>query len=192
MASGGDIEIMHRDRVAQSGALAEHRGDVPAVGLAAEAVDYEALERPPRQHDDAVIALLAVERDMLIAEPLEALERKAVVGALRLLEAEDVGTNRLDEFGDQVDAQPHRIDVPGREFERNGHQISGISDQDVKSNNRSNPNCQLLSPVSRMRCSTKWCTADPGSQRTPRPQRSRVCSASLRAALRPGNCQFAP
>src|SRR5579862_7267827 len=37
-----------------------------------------------------------------------------------------------------------------------------------------------------MRCSTKWCTADPGPLRARRLLRSRVCSASLRAALRPG------
>jgi hypothetical protein len=77
-----------------------------------------------------VIALLAVERDALVTEPLEALERKAVVGALGLLQAENVGTNRLDEFGDQIDAQSHRIDVPGREFKCR-HQASGIRDQDV-------------------------------------------------------------
>src|SRR3984893_13831694 len=37
-----------------------------------------------------------------------------------------------------------------------------------------------------MRCSTKWGTADPGPLRARRSLRSRVCSAPLRAALRPG------
>ena len=133
VAAGGNIEIVHRDRIAQSGALAEHRGNMPAVGLAAEALDVEALERQPREHDDAVIALLAVERDVLVAEPLEALERKVVVRALRLLQAENVRTNRLDEFGDQIDAQPHRIDVPGRELKcRHRHRVSGIRDREIK------------------------------------------------------------
>jgi hypothetical protein len=50
---------------------------------------------------------------MLIAEPLEALARKGVVDAFRLLQAQHVRPHRLDEFGDEVDAQPHRIDVPG-------------------------------------------------------------------------------
>ena len=36
--------------------------------------------------------------------------------------------------------------------------------------------------VSRMRCSTKWCTADPGSSRAPSSLRSRVCTAPLRFA----------
>ena len=76
-------------------------------------VDAEALERQPREHGDAVIALLAVERDVLVAEPLEALERKGVVRALGFLQAEHVRPRRLDELRHQIDAQPHRIDVPG-------------------------------------------------------------------------------
>ncbi|MGB6889957.1 MAG: GIY-YIG nuclease family protein [Xanthobacteraceae bacterium] len=44
----------------------------------------------------------------------------------------------------------------------------------------------------RMRCSAQRCTADPGSSQARgeyalNSQRSRVCSAPLRAALRPGN-----
>ena len=108
---------MHRDGVAQSGALAEHRGDMATVGLAAEALDIEAFERQSRQHDDAVIALLAVERHVIVAEPLETLAWKSVVGTFGLLQAKYVGTDRLDEFGDQIDAQPHRIDVPGCQSE---------------------------------------------------------------------------
>ena len=53
------------------------------------------LERQAREHDDAVIALLPVERDVLVAEPLEALERESVVGALGLLQAQDVGLRAL-------------------------------------------------------------------------------------------------
>ena len=86
---------------------------MPAVGLAAEILLAGGLERQPRDDDDAVIALLAVERDVLVAEPPEALEREGVVRALGLLQAEHVRPRRLDELGDEVDAQPHRIDVPG-------------------------------------------------------------------------------
>ena len=43
-------------------------------------------------------------------------------------------------------------------------------------------------PISRMRRSTKWCAAVPGSYQTPSPQRSRVCSASFRFA----SCCAAP
>ena len=113
IAAGGHIEIMDGDRVAQPGAFAEHRGNVAAIGLAAETLNVEALERQPREHDDAVIALLTVERDVLVAKPLEALARKSVVRAFGLLQTQDVRTDRLDELGDEIDAQPHRIDVPG-------------------------------------------------------------------------------
>src|SRR5215217_5660115 len=75
------------------------------------------LERKARKHDNAVIALLAVKGDVLIAETLEALERKLVVRALRLLQAQHVRPRRLDKLRDQIDAQAHRIDVPGGDGE---------------------------------------------------------------------------
>jgi hypothetical protein len=86
-------------------------------------LDVEAFERQAGQNDDAVIALLPVERHVLVAQPLEALERKAIVGALGFLQAEDVGPHRLDESRHGVDAQPHRIDVPGRDCQL--HRMSG-------------------------------------------------------------------
>ena len=113
VAAGRHVEIMQRDRVLQPSALAELTADMAAIDLAAESADSASLERQPREHHDAVIALLAVERDMLVAKPLEALARKAVVGAFGLLQAQDIGTHRFDEFGDEIDAKPHRIDVPG-------------------------------------------------------------------------------
>jgi hypothetical protein len=60
-----------------------------------------------------VIALLAVERDVLIAQALETLEREFVVRTFGLLQTKNVGTDGFYEFGDQIDAQPHRIDIPG-------------------------------------------------------------------------------
>ncbi len=46
--------------------------------------------------------------------------------------------------------------------------------------------------VSRTRCSAKRCTADPGHYKTPNLERSRVCKAALRAALRPGTAAHCP
>jgi hypothetical protein len=60
-----------------------------------------------------VVPFLAVKRDVLIAEPLEALARKAIVRAFGLLQTQDIGPHRFDKFGDQIDAKTHRIDVPG-------------------------------------------------------------------------------
>ena len=120
VAAGRHIEIVHGNRVAQPGAFAQGHCDVPAIGLAAERLDVEALERQAREHDDAVIALLAVECDVLVAEPFETLERKLVVGTFGFLQAEDVRPRRLDEPRHRVDAQPHRVDVPGRDGETHG------------------------------------------------------------------------
>jgi homogentisate 1,2-dioxygenase len=59
------VEIMQRDRLVQARSCAEYRGDVAAVGLAAEALDVVAFERQAREHHHAVITLLPIERDML-------------------------------------------------------------------------------------------------------------------------------
>jgi hypothetical protein len=83
------------------------------VALAAIRLYRARFERQPREHDDAVIALLTVERDVLVAQPLETLARESVVRALGLLQAEDVGADGLDEPGDEIDAQAH-LSVPGR------------------------------------------------------------------------------
>src|SRR5580692_10659817 len=40
------------------------------------------------------------------------------------------------------------------------------------------------------RSAAKWCAADPGSLQAPSPERSRISSAPLRAALHPGNATF--
>jgi len=61
-----------------------------AVGLAAEILDAEGFEGQPREHDDAVVALLSVERDILIAEPPEPLQRKFVVGTFGFLQTKHV------------------------------------------------------------------------------------------------------
>jgi len=42
-----------------------------------------------------VIAFLSIERHVLVAETLEALERKPVVGTLGFLQTKHVGANRL-------------------------------------------------------------------------------------------------
>ena len=73
VAAGRHIVVMDRQRIAQARLLAQHGADVARVGLAAIALHGLGIERQPRDHGDAVIALLAVERDVLIAEPLEAL-----------------------------------------------------------------------------------------------------------------------
>jgi hypothetical protein len=83
----------------------------------AEHADVGGLERQLRNDGDAVIALLPVQRDVVVAELLEALERKRVVRTFGLLQAQDVGLHRLQQVGDQFDAQADGIDIPGGEGE---------------------------------------------------------------------------
>ncbi len=60
---------------------------------------------------------------MLVAKPLEALERKSVIGALRLLQAQDVGLGASQEARHQLAPQPDRVDVPGGDLEGHGVQF---------------------------------------------------------------------
>src|SRR5204862_3009901 len=53
------------------------------------------------------------------AERLEHLARKQLVRALGLLQAQDVRLGFLEQAAHEVDAQPHRVDVPGDQSQRN-------------------------------------------------------------------------
>jgi len=134
VAAGRDVKIVHRNRIAQPGAFAEFRRDVAAIGLAAERLNVEALKWQPRQHDDAVIALLTIERGIFIAEPLEALEREFIVRTFGFLQAQYVGTNSLEEPRHQINAQPYRIDVPACNGQL--HRDREFSDQESDIRNR--------------------------------------------------------
>src|SRR6478736_6028430 len=83
------------------------------VAFVAEIALADSIERQARGNGDAVIPLLAVDRDMRIAEPLQPLIGKLAVAALRLLQAENIRPVLLQEMRDDRHAQPHRIDVPG-------------------------------------------------------------------------------
>ena len=64
-----------------------------------------------------MIALLAIQGGVHVAEAVESLQRKRVIGAFRLLQADQVGPRRLDVAVTRLDAQADRIDVPGRQRE---------------------------------------------------------------------------
>ncbi len=113
VAAGRHIEIMQHQRLCELRLFAEGHRDVAGIDDVAEGADVGRLERQLRDHGDAVIALLSVQRDVLIAEPLEAFARKRIVDAFGFLQAQHVRPVRFQEFRDDIDAQPHRIDVPG-------------------------------------------------------------------------------
>ena len=115
VAAGRHVEIVHGHRRLQTGLVAERHRDVPRVDLAAEGPHVGLVEGMPRDDRDPVVALLSVQRDVLVAETLEALQRKRVVRTFRLLQAENVRPDRFNEFRDEIDAQTDGIDVPGRD-----------------------------------------------------------------------------
>jgi hypothetical protein len=119
VAAGRHIEIVHREPGRGSG-LAERDRDVAGVGAAAERHRAGLREGIAREDRDAVVALLPEPGDEGVAEGLKVLEREAVVRALGLLQAQDVGAALLEKAADLVEAQADGIDVPGRDGELHG------------------------------------------------------------------------
>ena len=121
VAAGRDVEIVDADAPVADG---QPRRQVPGVADGAEILAENVLEGPLRDGGDAVIALLAMQGDVLVAERAERLFRELVVGALGLLQAEDVGRLLLKEALDERDAQAHGIDVPGGDRKRHRGSLS--------------------------------------------------------------------
>ena len=120
IAAGRNVEVMQHQRLRQLRLFAERNRDVTRIDLVAEGTDVGGLERQFRDDGDAMIALLPVQRDVLIAEAPETLERKCIIDAFGFLQAQNVRPHRFQEFGDEIDAQAHRIDIPGCQGETHG------------------------------------------------------------------------
>ena len=131
IAAGRNIEIMQHQRLCQLRPGAERNRDVTRIDLVAKGSDIGGLERQFRDYRDAVITLLSVQRDVLIAKALEPLQGKCVVDAFGFLQSQDIRPHRFEELGDDVDAQAHRVDVPGCEGETHGGDVSGQEQEDT-------------------------------------------------------------
>jgi hypothetical protein len=59
---------------------------------------------------------------VLVAEPFEALQREGIVGAFRLLQAQNVRLCASQKARDQVNSESYRIDIPSGDFDRHGTQ----------------------------------------------------------------------
>ena len=112
VAARGNVEVVDVD---PRRFVRERHGDMARVALDAEIASALRGEAMTGDDSDAVVTLLAVERDVRIAEPMKLAARELPVGAFGLLQAEHVRLVLGEEARDEIDAQPHRIDVPGRE-----------------------------------------------------------------------------
>src|SRR3569623_402250 len=119
VAAGRHVEIMQHQWCGQARAFAERDRDMAGIDLAAERAHVLRSERPLRDNGDAVVTLLPVQRDVLVTEPLKTFQRKSIVDALGLLQAQNVSAPALEKLGDQINAQANGIDIPGGE--REGH-----------------------------------------------------------------------
>ena len=115
--------------------MLDGRGDVAGIALAAEAAPVDRMKRQARDDGDAVIALLAVDLDVLVAGAAKRLQRKVGVRALRLLQAENVRLLFAQEPRDEADPQPDRVDVPGGDGKR--HRGDGEREESLVAASRS-------------------------------------------------------
>ena len=113
--SGRDVEIVNCQPRGRPCRVGERDRQMPRVIMAAERAALAAGQRDARDRRDTVVALLAVDRDVLVAECPQIAGRKLAVRALRLLKAEDVGLVLAEETADQGKAKANGINVPGRE-----------------------------------------------------------------------------
>ena len=90
--------------------------------VVAPAPDHGALglEGQAREDGDPVVALLAVDQQVRIAERAHRLARERVVGDLGLLQADHVRGGLGGEAGQVVEALAQGVDVPGGEPEGHG------------------------------------------------------------------------
>ncbi len=98
----------------------ERHGDVAGVAPAAHVQAVDAREREPGQDGDAIKTLVPGVGDVRVAEGAKVVQRQAVVGALGFLKAQHVRPRGREEAADLLDAQPDRVDVPGRDGKAHG------------------------------------------------------------------------
>ena len=113
VAAGWHIEIMQGDRAAPRAARCQRHGDVTGIPFFAKRAPVDNSQREFRGNRDPMIAFLAVDRGIWVAELMECSQGKLAVPALRLLKAENVRRLFPQKAGHEIDPQPDRIDVPG-------------------------------------------------------------------------------
>jgi hypothetical protein len=112
VAAGRHVEIVNGDAARGARVGSEAHRDVAGVVALAEIHRLRVGEGEPRQDGDAVIALLPRLHHVGIPERLQRFQRKAVVRAFGLLQAQNVWLGVFEEAPDLLDPQTDRIDVP--------------------------------------------------------------------------------
>ncbi len=101
VAACGHIKIVQSDFAAVSPARPQRDANMASVPIAAKATLRDPRQRQLRSHSQ--IALLPVDRDIGVAEPVKGEKRKLAVPAFCLLEAKNVGRRFAQEAGDKFD-----------------------------------------------------------------------------------------
>ena len=154
VAAGRHIDIVQDDRPC-AGAV-ERDGEMARMSAPANVAALFKREGDARERGDAVIALLARDRDMGKAERVQLARGEVLLDAFDLLQAEEIGLVRLDEAADEIEPEPDGVDVPGGEAEAHGGERIGA--RAAKSN-------EALGPV---HTSRGMPTGEPQKKKKPR------------------------
>src|SRR6202023_693909 len=106
-------EIMQRDRAARRAARCQRHGDVTGIPFLAKGAPADNSQRKFRGNRDSMVAFLAVDRGIWVAELMESSQGKLAVPALCPLQAENIRRLFAQKSSHEIDPQPDRIDVPG-------------------------------------------------------------------------------
>src|SRR5690606_30090999 len=109
VAACGDVDVLEH----QALALAEELdADMARFPVILPVMPRKLAQRDPADRGDTMIALLALDRAMSVAERLERGVRELLLETLDLLQAQHVGLLCLHKACDLIDPQANRIDVP--------------------------------------------------------------------------------
>jgi hypothetical protein len=114
VAASGNIKIVDPDSAVCD---LDRGGDMPRIAHLAKGFSINIAQRQARDNGDAVVTLLSIDRDMLVAELTHIGCREFSVPAFRFLKAKNVGLVVAQESANLGDPQPNGIDVPGRNFQ---------------------------------------------------------------------------
>ena len=113
IAAGGHVEIMHFNWAAWR---IQHHAQMPAITLGAPIrIIFTQADGQAGKHRHAIIALHAAHQPMREAKCGDAFMRKSLIRAFGFLQADHIGRQISHQLLQQGQAQPHAIDIPGRD-----------------------------------------------------------------------------
>ena len=118
VAAGRHIDIVQQNRLRAR--AVDRDGEMARVTAPANIAPLFQRERDAGERGDAVIPLLARDRDMGKAERAKLARGKVPLDAFDLLQAEEIGPVGSHEAAHEIESESDGVDVPGGETEAHG------------------------------------------------------------------------